>query len=228
MLSSRDTPFDEDGFALVLEDLKRLSLLVGGGSNDLNAGAVDADQEAFQELTTALSAHEIDPDAHPELDNRYLRISAYTAYSPYYVTSQGSSITTQNATGSLDQLTTAVIDATGTGSLSLASGVFTAPATGLYLITATIAAGGVSVSATGTTVCVGRVRVTGSIDEISEFNTMQTVAFPNTPTISGVVGGAFSMASGDTAKFYAQFTHSGGTGVTPKLWTQKVSIVRLL
>lgn len=60
MLSGRDTPFDEDGFALVIQDVRRLALLVAGGANDLNAGAVDADQTAISEATVAATVDDVD------------------------------------------------------------------------------------------------------------------------------------------------------------------------
>ncbi len=79
MLSSRDTPMNEDGWSLIIEDLRRLALLVGGGSNDLNAGAIDADQQAINDLSTALNSHEVDPAAHADLLANYqLRADAFT------------------------------------------------------------------------------------------------------------------------------------------------------
>ncbi len=66
MLSNRNTPFDEDGWALVIADVRRLMLLVGGGANDLNAGATDGNQEAINELGTALDEHVAAPDPHPQ------------------------------------------------------------------------------------------------------------------------------------------------------------------
>ncbi len=46
MLTNGSTNFDEEGFAAVIADLRRLYLLVGGGSNDLNNASTDVTQDA--------------------------------------------------------------------------------------------------------------------------------------------------------------------------------------
>lgn len=45
MLSNNGTPFTEEGFAAVIADLRRIFLLVGGGSNDLNNASTDVTQD---------------------------------------------------------------------------------------------------------------------------------------------------------------------------------------
>ncbi len=45
MLTNQGTPFTEEGFAAVVADIRRLYLLVGGGSNDLNNASSDVTQE---------------------------------------------------------------------------------------------------------------------------------------------------------------------------------------
>lgn len=45
MLSNNGTPFTEEGFAAVIADLRRIYLLVGGGSNDLNNASTDVTQD---------------------------------------------------------------------------------------------------------------------------------------------------------------------------------------
>ncbi len=45
MLTNPGTPFTEEGFASVVADLRRLFLLVGGGSNDLNNASSDVTQD---------------------------------------------------------------------------------------------------------------------------------------------------------------------------------------
>lgn len=52
MLSSPGTPFDEDGWADVLSDLRRLFLMVEGGGNDLNNQTKNVSQisDEFQEV----------------------------------------------------------------------------------------------------------------------------------------------------------------------------------
>lgn len=46
MQTNPGTPFTEEGFAAVIADLRRLYLLVGGGSNDLNNASTDVTQDA--------------------------------------------------------------------------------------------------------------------------------------------------------------------------------------
>lgn len=46
MLVNSGTPFDEHGWGLIIAELRALRLRIDGGSNDLNAGSVDADQGA--------------------------------------------------------------------------------------------------------------------------------------------------------------------------------------
>ncbi len=46
MQSNGGTPFDENGWANVIADIRRLYLLVGGGSNDLNQASTDVTQDA--------------------------------------------------------------------------------------------------------------------------------------------------------------------------------------
>lgn len=47
------TPFDEDGWADVVSELRRLRLMVEGGGNDLNAQTKDVTQvsDEFQEIS---------------------------------------------------------------------------------------------------------------------------------------------------------------------------------
>ncbi len=49
MLTNPDTPFDEDGHSDILSDIRRLYLMVAGGTNDLNRSAVAADQDGLDE-----------------------------------------------------------------------------------------------------------------------------------------------------------------------------------
>lgn len=48
MLSNPGTPFNKDGWADVLSDLRRLFLAQSGGSNDLNQASGDANQVAAE------------------------------------------------------------------------------------------------------------------------------------------------------------------------------------
>lgn len=133
MLSSRDTPWNEDGFALVIEDIRRLALLIGGGSNDLNAGAVDANQEALNDLSSALNAHEVDSAAHAELLALYLLRSDYTGASPTFY---GFSVVANNTTLTFATGQAVIIPANSEvdpgGCYNAATGEFTAPRAGYY------------------------------------------------------------------------------------------------
>ncbi len=124
---------DEDGWSLVIEDLRRLSLLVGGGANDMNAGAIDADQQALNDLASGLSAHEIDPDAHLELDDRYLRLADYSTTPTF----RGFCVEVNATTLNVGTPTTVVFAADETdpgGVYNAATGEFTVPTTGYYLL----------------------------------------------------------------------------------------------
>lgn len=136
MLSSRDTPFSEDGWALIIEDIRRLALLVGGGSNDMNAGAIDADQQAINDLSTALNSHEIDPDAHATLLASYLLRTDYTA--PFTILSTVNTVGGSQALGATTTTTITGYTTTGTDTLTgfnTGTGILTVPTTGLYLVT---------------------------------------------------------------------------------------------
>lgn len=134
MLSSRDTPMDPDGWALVIEDIRRLALLVGGGANDLNAGAIDADQQAINDLSTALNSHEIDPDAHAALLANYLLRSDYTAPTTTFT---GFNVTEDSfswASGALATIVLAQTEYDPGGLYNAATGEFTVGTSGVYLL----------------------------------------------------------------------------------------------
>jgi hypothetical protein len=59
MLSGYGVPFNEEGFAALVADVRRLSLLVGGGSNDLNQQSQEVTQEATQAGENAANATKI-------------------------------------------------------------------------------------------------------------------------------------------------------------------------
>jgi hypothetical protein len=59
MLTNPSTPFDEDGHADIIGDLRRLFMMIAGGTNDLNASAVATEQDTFEEETPYTNA-EID------------------------------------------------------------------------------------------------------------------------------------------------------------------------
>jgi hypothetical protein len=136
MLSSRDTPFTLDGWALVIEDLRRLALLQGGGANDLNAGAIDANQQALNDLATALNEHEVDSDAHAELFAAVdAAIAAATAAAATAFT--GFNVTENSFSWASGALATIVLAQTeyDPGSLyNTGTGEFTVGTTGVYLL----------------------------------------------------------------------------------------------
>lgn len=59
MLTNGGTPFTEDGFAAVVADLRRLFLLVGGGSNDLNNASTDVTQDGITDGENANNAFKL-------------------------------------------------------------------------------------------------------------------------------------------------------------------------
>lgn len=137
MLSNRDTPLDLDGWACVIQDLKRLELLITGGANDLNAGAKDANQEALNELSTALGDHEVDPAAHAALLADYLLRADYTAptaaaYSGFSVNANLGALA-PTTVSSIFIMTSGEVDPGS--AYNAATGVYTVPATGYYLVT---------------------------------------------------------------------------------------------
>lgn len=136
MLSSRDTPFDADGWALIIEDIKRLALLVGGGANDLNAGAIDATQEAINDLSTALNSHEVDPEAHAALLAGYARTTDIpTSFAASYISAELSASFTGTATDTvLTGWSTASNFCTDSSGGAWGGTSYTAPATGAYQI----------------------------------------------------------------------------------------------
>ncbi len=145
MLSSRDTPFSVDGWPLVIEDIQRLKLLIGNGANDMNAGAVDATQQAINDLASGLNAHEVDPDAHAALFaavNDAITAAAAAVPSPlvamYTGTNAAQTINSGLSATLSSVFTTSVVDEL---SGAWSSGIFTAPSTGIYSLTASVLAG---------------------------------------------------------------------------------------
>jgi hypothetical protein len=53
------TLFDEDGFGDVISDIRSLRLQIAGSTNDLNAGAVAADQDTAEEDLTPLTLADV-------------------------------------------------------------------------------------------------------------------------------------------------------------------------
>lgn len=127
MLSSRDTPFDEDGWALVVQDLRHLALLIGGGANDLNAGAQAANQITSQDISDALSALLAEDNPFPQ----YQLAANATGVSPtFYV----ATISSAGPTG-VAFPTTLTGWTGGAGTLTgfnTTTGIFTPPANGAY------------------------------------------------------------------------------------------------
>ncbi len=59
MLTNGSTDFTPEGFAAVIADLRRLYLLVGGGSNDLNQASADVTQDGTETGENANNAFKI-------------------------------------------------------------------------------------------------------------------------------------------------------------------------
>jgi hypothetical protein len=223
MLSSRDTPFSADGWALIIEDVRRLALLVGGGANDLNAGAVDANQEALNDLASALNEHEVDQDAHAELLSNYLlRTEATGSFAPTYLTTASGSAKTL-ANGVAGQITTQFGTASGTLSGSFSSGVFTAPGAGLYQFSF-IAEHLLQVSAAAAWNYIPLVTVSSSAQVFSS-RLDGTVSAANIYRYWSCTSGAEQLSSGDTITFQSTI---GSTNFTSAFVTPyALSIIRL-
>lgn len=222
MLSSRDTPMNEDGWSLIIEDLRRLALLVGGGSNDLNAGAIDADQQAINDLSTALNSHEVDPAAHAELLANYqLRSDAFTP--TYLDIPYGSSPQSTVVNGAIVSITTAFGTPIGTLSSSFSAGVFTAPGNGIYefsynlrLTFVTNAAATMNASFN---VAAGAYNLEHRVDESN--------AAAATRLFTGVVSGQVYMTAGNTISVTSTQASTGGTFTSGTTEVMFASIVRL-
>ncbi len=79
MLTNPGTGFDEDGWSDIISDVRRLALLLEGGSNDLNAGTVAVDQDtADASPAVGLTADEVQA-----LIDEALSDSVYTSVNVY-------------------------------------------------------------------------------------------------------------------------------------------------
>ncbi len=132
MLTSRDTPFDEDGHALIIEDLKRLNLLIANGANDLNAGAVDATQQAINDLASGLNQHEVDPQAHAELFAAAAATAAAAAGTTTVMqVAEATPATSQVYPTAIAPSTTVIDTASG---WNVGTGTYTIPTAGYYAL----------------------------------------------------------------------------------------------
>jgi hypothetical protein len=90
MLTNGSTPFTEDGFAAVIADLRRLYLLVGGGSNDLNNASTDVTQDATsagENANNAFKLRGVNLDTTAPTDQQVLTyIKATKSYAPRALT----------------------------------------------------------------------------------------------------------------------------------------------
>lgn len=222
MLSNRDTEFSEDGWALALDDLRRHDLLLSQGSNDLNAGAVAANQTTT-DLSDGLAAHVAASNPHPQ----YQLLSDVAASTSYVTTGAGTETVGVNDPGSY--LSSSITNATGTGGMAIASGIFTAPGDGLYHVSTSIIWGytpGAPAFATIFGTSLYQI-VAGGIAVALERHTF--------PVYNGVgINDAASLAasvflfSGQTIRLAVQFTDaSGGAPASGTAGITWLSIVRL-
>lgn len=135
MLTNRNLNFDADGFALLVEDIRRLSKHVFGGSNDLNANAVAVDQLTQNDISSALDEHVAAADPHPQYQ---LLDDVVTADTNAYglVAIRGSSQAVSSGTGSYDIVCNSIVR-DDSGLYSTLTGYYTAPVDGWYTASVT-------------------------------------------------------------------------------------------
>ncbi len=94
MLTNPNTPFTEEGFAALVADFRRLFLLVGGGSNDLNQATKDVTQDAVdtgENSTNATRLRNVLISTTAPIDGQSLAFSqALGGYTPTTVVTTGS------------------------------------------------------------------------------------------------------------------------------------------
>jgi hypothetical protein len=201
----------------VRQDLTTTQSDVEGAVDDAAAAAADA------AAASALAATKASPaDITTALAPYALSSSIFT---PTYVITTSSSGLTQNMTGGFDQLTTAIPNATGTGGMAISSGVFTAPATGLYHVTAAIHTF-VNLGA-GAASCTFEFSIlNASFVGPRAANVIYRPAFSGGSDFGASLSANFSLSATDTLKFFAQVVP--GAVVTPTTWVDYISVVRLL
>ncbi len=214
MLSNRNTPFDADGFALLVEDMRRLAKHVYGGSNDLNAEAESVSQEN-ETGDDALDEHIAAADPHPQYQ---LLADVVAPFTVSYLTASGSG--TDNVSG-LTQVT-AFAAASGTLAASFSGGTFTAPADGLYLATLSVSFAGIT-SGAGT--------ISSRLYTSAGFS-MSRIECSIGSGVNAVhalmVAESVYLLAGQTIQFYVTDTCTAGFTATPTVNVNYLSIARLL
>jgi hypothetical protein len=196
MLPNVDTPMTEDGWAIMVRAIRHLALVQAGGANDLNAGAVDADQIALSEFFDALSALRAESDPFPQYQLAADASSATSATASINKVSGGSQTIASGVAAAVSSYS-----AVGTATLSgmdVTTGIFTAPADGLYSVTGyvfpTYGAGGTQVWDLSVDL-----NASGSSEmTFGRFGVYPFNSFGGTP-YGGIAGMKF-LSSGDTIK----------------------------
>ena len=126
VLPNVDTQMDEDGWAIVIRAIRHLALVQAGGANDLNNGAVDANQVALSEFADALSALRAEADPFPQYQLAADATGAAVAFKAVDATTYSSLTypTTLKPTAQFDT----------DSAYSVGTGVYTVPSTGYYTL----------------------------------------------------------------------------------------------
>ncbi len=206
MLTNPDTPMDEDGWADALQDIRRLYLLMAGGTNDLNKAAEAADQE-----TSEAEA----PYTNAEID-ALVDAAAVSAASgnAYYCDARGATTGAYSVTD-LDFGTLSEVDPFGI----IAGGVLTAPRAGYIFVAAVVSVLVANVPAgNNCDVTLGLKKNGSSIDftvaRQTNFSAGLATAIPHV-NIQAVI----QVAAGDTINAYLTIsgalsgTFYGGSGI---------------
>ncbi len=130
-MRASNAPFNEFGWAELIRTVEDLTLKVNAGTNDLNDGDLAVDQVTADQLTSALAGHEAESNPHPQ----YLLESAYTQFTATACTMRGGGVTSATESNRTTIINYALESTTQSLSgLNVTTGVFTAPAAGIYLI----------------------------------------------------------------------------------------------
>lgn len=217
MLSNRNTPFDADGFALIVEDMRRLAKSVYGGSNDLNSDAIAVSQETV-DGSDALDAHVAAADPHPQ----YALADDLPDGFPPTAAETLSMLSSFNNNVAADQSPISgysdYFDNSG-GAWNPTAGIYTAPSGGYYRVSA-FGVTGISGAAATTVSASVQVRVNG----IGYFPTIESVITMSVATITTVrtpwsSSGVIALTSGDQVSVYYI---NGGGATKPLLCTLSI------
>lgn len=203
VLVNQGTGFDEDGWADVISDIRRLALLLEGGSNDLNFDSQSANQDAQDE---APSAGLNSDDVISIIDSNRVEYGCQVARGgSNQVVASGTTVVVGFNTISNDGWTYEQAKNCAAG-FNTATSVFTAPVTGIYAFTYQVYTGGGTIGL-----------------PIAVFFVLNTNTTGDSISLLGTAGQTFAgsatarLIAGDTV--WIEYTHLGtattlGTGYT--------------